>query len=225
VTVSQQQRVQLPPSTTLTKTAAGNNPVVVDLSDEDEDQPAAAQKQIKKGPLRLIPANQLQQVRQQQMAMGGTTFQNQNRVIVSTAGGQAPPPGTLLMANGQQLIPVSGDEIKVAFFGCLREQKNCGTEPKFHTDPRFVYLFHFNITAHAKHVNIFQVNGVGHRIILNNQLVSPVAAQRAAALAHPAALPPMPSSQPNANGWRSLPPKPTLKISKLKSGKSSILFF
>ena len=38
-------------------------------------------------------------------------------------------------------------------------------------------------------------------------------------LSHPAPLPDMPNPQPHAPSWKRLPPRPTLKISRLKSGK------
>ena len=42
---------------------------------------------------------------------------------------------------------------------------------------------------------------------------------KAAVVSHPAPLPDMPNPQPHAASWKRLPPRPTLKISRLKSGK------
>ena len=48
--------------------------------------------------------------------------------------------------------------------------------------------------------------------------VSAVNYNRVLTLAHPAPLPEMPNPQPHAPSWKKLPPRPTLKISRLKSG-------
>ena len=46
----------------------------------------------------------------------------------------------------------------------------------------------------------------------------PLANHRIVPLSHPAPLPEMPNPQPHAPSWKKLPPRPTLKISRLKSG-------
>ena len=46
----------------------------------------------------------------------------------------------------------------------------------------------------------------------------PLTNNRIAPLSHPAPLPEMPNPQPHAPSWKKLPPRPTLKISRLKSG-------
>ena len=38
-------------------------------------------------------------------------------------------------------------------------------------------------------------------------------------LFHPAPLPDMPNPQPHSPTWKKIPPRPSLKISKLKTGK------
>ena len=60
-------------------------------------------------------------------------------------------------------------------------------------------------------------NGVNVQRVV--QGIGSVNHSKAPPLSHPAPLPDMPNPQPHAPSWKKLPPRPTLKISRLKSGK------
>ena len=53
---------------------------------------------------------------------------------------------------------------------------------------------------------------------LAGQGISSMQYNRTTPISHPAPLPDMPNPQPHAPSWKKLPPRPTLKISRLKSG-------
>ena len=53
---------------------------------------------------------------------------------------------------------------------------------------------------------------------LVGQAISAMQHNRTTPISHPAPLPDMPNPQPHAPSWKKLPPRPTLKISRLKSG-------